>query len=777
MIEKKPIPVELPEGFEEETFDIEIDDPEIMEEEVAVEEQPFSEHSDNLLDFLPEAEVEDAMMDLLDKYREDKSSREEWESSYTEGLDLLGFKREERTTPWAGACGVTHPLLAEAVVMFQSQSIMEIFPAQGPVRVKMLGKETPDKRAQGQRVRNEMNHFLTDKMTEYRSEQELLLFQLAVCGSAFKKVYFDPSLGRPVATFVPAEDFVVAYGASDLMSCPRYTHVMRKYPDEVQRLMSSGFYADMDLKEPANISRADLKDKKEEIVNEGKPITDERHTILEMHVSYTFSVDETPIDAPYIVSIELDSEKVLSIRRNWREGDESFEKRMHFVHYSYVPGMGFYGIGLIHLIGGIAKSSTSVLRQLVDAGTLSNLPGGLKTRGLRVKGDDTPISPGQFRDVDVPAGKISENIAFLPYKEPSNVLFGLMTNLVDEGRRIGSIADMKMADTGAETPVGTTLAILERSTKVMSAVHARMHAALKSEFQILAELIHTYMPPTYSYDTEQEAKRVEDFDGRVDIIPVSDPTSATMAQRQVQYQAALTMAQQSPEIYDLKELHREALGSLGIHGVDKIIPIPDETESLDPIAENMAIITNKPIKVFPHQDHKAHMEVHLNAMKDPRMVDMIEKSTKRDMVMGAFEAHLSEHMALQYRREIEESMGVALPELGKPLPPDIENDVARLTAKASKKVLDMGKKEMQDKIDEEALQDPVAAIAFREQDLKEEEFEHEVKQDKIENELKAEEIDVRREKIEADKEIHGLKSAVDHQNKKEDRKAAKNKAA
>jgi hypothetical protein len=557
------------------------------------------------------------------------------------------------------------------------------------------------------------------------------------------------------------------------MTCPRYTHIMRKYPTELQKLQASGFYRDVEVEEAIDESRDEVESKKDKIIGESRNSQDERHEILEMHVDWDFGLDEAPIDPPYVVTIEKKSQVILSIRRNWREGDPNFEKRMHFVHYSYVPGMGFYGIGLIHLIGGIASSATSILRQLVDAGTLSNLPGGLKTRGLRVKGDDTPISPGEFRDVDVMAGKISENITFLPYKEPSNVLYQLMQNLVDEGRRVGSIADMKMADGGAETPVGTTLAVLERSTKVMSAVHARLHDTLKKEFKIIAELIHTYMPPQYEYDTDREEDRAKDFDGRVDVIPVSDPTSATMAQRQVQYQAALMMASQAPDIYDQKELHREALAALGLKNPEKIVPVPEEAQPLDPVAENMAIMTNQPIKVFGHQDHKSHMEVHLNVMNDPRLSEMIEKSPNAPKIMQAFEAHIAEHMALQYRREIEEKLGVELPQVGEPLPPDVENDVARLTARASQKVLEEGKNEFARESAEEALTDPVTQISIREIALKEKEAAHQEEMDKEEIRLKEEDLRLKEKKIEIDEKLHVIKAATDHHNKGEDRDVKK----
>jgi len=767
----KPIPVELPEGFEE-TVEIELEDDDLPVAEPLPEEPPLG-HSDNLAEILPEDELKEISLELISKYDEDKSNREEWERAYTRGLDLLGFKREERTKPWAGACGVTHPLLAEAVVMFQAQSTMEIFPAAGPCRAKIIGIENTEKKAQAKRVVEEMNFFLTEKMTEYRAETEQLLFQLPLAGSAFKKIYFHPPYMRPVSVFVPAEDFVVPYGASDLVTCHRYTHVMRKYPTELQKLQATGFYSDIEVPEPGQEIRNDVTEKKSELEGEGRSVKDERHTILEMHVDYDFGVDEAPIDLPYVVTIDYHSGIVLSIRRNWREGDPNYEKRMHFVHYSYIPGMGFYGVGLIQLIGGITASSTSILRQLVDAGTLSNLPGGLKTRGLRVKGDDTPITPGEFRDVDVPAGKISENISFLPYKEPSAVLFNLLNSLVDEGRRVGSIADMKMADTGAETPVGTTLAILERATKVMSAVHARLHDSLKGEMKILTEIIHTRMPPKYEYDVGSDADRSRDFDGRVDVIPVSDPNSATMAQRQVQYQAALTMATQAPDIYDMKELHREALQSLGLKNVDKIVPPPEEAQPLDPVAENMNIITNKPIRAFPHQDHKAHMEVHLNATKDPRITEMLENSPNAPAIMGAFEAHIAEHMAMQYRREIEEKLGVALPPPDEQLPPDIENDVARLTARASKKVLEEGKDEVAKQQAEEAMKDPVTQIAMREQDMKEEELAHDKEIERDEIEIKREELDIKREKIQADKQVAGLKTATDHLDKSRDRSIKK----
>ena len=584
----------------------------------------------NLAEHIDDSELAKISAELIASFDNDLRSRADWEKTYKNGLDLLGLKIEDRSTPWAGACGVFHPILSEAAVRFQSQSIMETFPAGGPVKAKIEGRVTPEKEKQAERVKKDLNYFLTEKMSEYRSEHERMLFNLPLAGAAFKKVYYDPSLGRPVSMFVPAEDFVAPYGASDLVSCPRYTHIMYKYPNELRKLQVSGFYRDIDLPEP-NLSITEIQQSKDDLTGESQVNNDDRHQLLEIHCELDIDGFEdvgedgepTGIGLPYVVTIERQSGAVLSIYRNWREDDPLKLKRQHFVQYGYVPGFGFYAFGLIHLIGGIAKSATSILRQLVDAGTLSNLPAGLKARGLRIKGDSTPLMPGEFRDVDVPSGAIKDAITFLPYKEPSQVLAALLSSMVEEGRRFASIADLQIGDANQQAPVGTTLALMERAMKVMSAVQARLHASLKQELDILVKLIKAHASSEYEYEVEDGASRDKDYDDRVDVIPVTDPNAASLSQRVVQYQAALQLASQAPQMYDLPELHRQMLGVLGISDIDKIIPSTKDKKPTDPISENMDILNGKPVKAFIYQDHEAHIQAHMSAMQNPKIMQLI----------------------------------------------------------------------------------------------------------------------------------------------------------
>lgn len=659
-----------------------------------IDGEPLTEHGDNLAEVLEDGELSSLAADLVSDFENDLRTREDWEEAYTKGLDLLGLKIEDRTTPWPGACGVYHPVLTEAVIRFQAQTIMEVFPSSGPVETKIVGRATDDTLKQAQRVKQEMNYVVTEKMRDYRSETEQLLFRLPLAGSAFRKVYFDSIGDCPAAVFVPAEDFVVAYGTTDLAACPRYTHVTRMYPNELRKLQVSGFYRDIDIPEPTP-DFSSLQKKYDKVKGETPSVTDDpRHTILEMCVDLDLPgfESEDGIELPYVVTIEKSSRKVLAIRRNWKEGDPTFKKRQYFVHYQYLPGLGFYGTGLIHLIGGIAKSATSILRQLVDAGTLSNLPGGLKARGLRIKGDDNPIMPGEFRDVDVASGSIRDSITFLPYKEPSSVLYQLLGNLVDEGRRIGSIAEMDVGDANPEAPVGTTLALLERSMKVMNAVQARVHASLSREFQLIADVIKEYMPPQYEYATAeeggQEFSRQDDFNDKVDIIPVSDPNASTMAQKVMQYQAAMQLAQNAPEgMYNQEQLNRQMLIALNIPNVDLIMPPKEQATPTDPITENQNAMSGKALQVFPDQDHDAHIKVHTAFIQDPVYQQFISQNPNGQAVMGAIQSHLAEHFALSYRRQIELKLGVSLPQAGEQLPPDVQNDIAKLAAVAADRLL------------------------------------------------------------------------------------------
>jgi len=725
-------------GMGEEALEIEIVDPESVsisaggdtifefdEDDFENEEVP---HDANLAEFIEDNLLATIANDLVGAFRADKESRSDWERSYIEGLDLLGLKHEERTTPWDGACGVFHPLLTEAVIRFQSQAIQEIFPASGPVKTTIVGKISDEREKQAHRVQDYLNYMLTEKMTEYRSETERMLFSLPLAGSAFRKVYYDPSMGRPCSMFVPAEDFVVSYGASDLETCERATHIMKRTSNEVRKLQISGFYADIELPNSSpGLSGDRIKDKYNELTgDEPSYDSDSRHTILEMMVDLDLEGFEdmdgdepTGIQLPYVVSIDLSSRNILSIRRNWYEEDERKLKRQHFVHYQYMPGLGFYGFGLIHMIGGLAKSATSLLRQLVDAGTLANLPGGLKSRGLRIKGDDTPIMPGEFRDVDVPGGTIQDNIRFLPYKEPSTVLYQLMGDIVEEGRRFASAADVKASDMNAEAPVGTTLAILERSMKVMSAVQARLHASMRTELRLLSRVVKDFGPDEYPYEEEDQAVTREDFDDRVDVIPVSDPNAGTMAQRIMQYQAALQLAQQAPELYDLPLLHRQMLEILNIRDSDKIVPLEGDMEPTDPISENMNIINGEPVKAFAYQDHESHIIAHKSLVEDPKIMEIMGKSPNAQKAGAELAAHIQEHLAFQYRLEIEKQLGVELPTPNQALPEDIEFRISRLVAPAAEQLTGKNKQEAQAKQAQQQAQDPIIQMQQKELQIKE----------------------------------------------------------
>tara|TARA_R100000654_G_scaffold32712_2_gene57700 strand:+ start:3131 stop:5569 length:2439 start_codon:yes stop_codon:yes gene_type:complete len=682
--------------------------------------------NDNLAEFMQDSSLDELASDLVSNYISDKDSRSDWEETYIKGLDQLGLKIEDRTTPWDGACGVFHPLLTEAVVRFQAQAITEVFPPKGPVRTQVVGTITREKEQQATRVKDYLNYLLTDRMTEYRTETEKLLFNLPLAGSAFRKVYFDPSMNRPCSMFVPAEDFVVSYGASDLTTCERATHIMKKTPNEVRKLQVNGFYRDIELSTPSE-DLSDIQEKYNKLTGDSTSYDyDNRHTLLEMMVD--LDLEEFPdlkdgmptgIALPYIVTIDFSSRKILSIRRNWYEQDEQKMSRQHFVHYQYLPGLGFYGFGLIHLIGGIAKSATSLLRQLVDAGTLSNLPGGLKSRGLRIKGDDTPIMPGEFRDVDVPGGAIRDNITFLPYKEPSGVLYQLLDNLVEEGRRFASVADMKVADMNNQAPVGTTLAILERSMKVMGSVQARIHASMKKELNILSGIIRDFGPTEYPYQIEGQELLPSDFDDEVDVIPVSDPNASTTAQRIMQYQAALQLAQQSPQMYNMAELHRQMLETLGIRDPESIVPLEEDIEPTNPVSENMNMLNEKPVKAFLYQDHEAHIRVHMAMADDPKIRKMIGQSKNANAILGAFTEHVTEHLAFQYRKEIEDQLGVPLPPPDEPLPEDIELRLSQLVSEAAQRVLHKDIAEERQKEVQEKLKDPVIQQRDRELDIRE----------------------------------------------------------
>jgi hypothetical protein len=747
-----PAPLGLDAAMEEPTeVEIEIENPDALAisadgvEIVFEAERESPEDFDaNLAEYMDDRDLASIAGDLIQDYETDKSSRKEWVDTYADGLKLLGLKYEERTEPWPGACGVFYPLLSEAAVRFQAESIMETFPASGPVKTQIVGALTKEKEDAAERVKDDMNYRLTEEMPEYRPEHEKMLWSLALAGSAFKKVYYDPSLGRPVSMFIPAEDIVVPFGASDLRSAPRITHIMRKTQNEVRKLQHAGFWRDVDLGEPSTVLSEVEKRKAEE---EGMSATmDDRYRILEMHVELDLPGFEdtdkngpTEIALPYVVTIDESTNKILAIRRNWYEEDPLKLKRMHFVHYPYIPGFGFYGFGLIHLVGAFAKSGTSLIRQLVDAGTLSNLPGGLKSRGLRVKGDDTPIAPGEFRDVDVPSGSIRDNILPLPYKEPSQVLYQLLQTIVQEGRRFAATADMQISDLSANTPVGTTLAVLERTLKVMSAVQARLHYSMRQEFKLLASIIRDYAPTEYSYDVDAPGGRLvkqADYD-LVDVIPVSDPNATTLAQRVTQYQAVLQLAAQAPQIYDMPELHKRMLEVLGIKNIDKLIPAAKAEQPRDPVSENMAILTMQPVKAFIYQDHEAHLAVHTAAIQDPMLRQQVQQNPQGGVMMAAAMAHINEHMAFLYRKQIEQQLGVPLPPPDQPLPEDFEVEISRLAARGAQQLLQQHMAEAQQQQAQQQAQDPLIQMQQAELALKQQKEQREAARDQADIMLKA----------------------------------------
>ena len=701
--------------------------------------------------------------ELVSAYEDDVSSRKDWMQTYVDGIELLGLKLEDRTEPWPGACGVFHPLLSEAVVKFQAETMMETFPAHGPVKTQIIGKDTKEKIEAARRVKDDMNFQLTEVMVEYRPEHERMLWGLGLAGNAFKKVYYDPSLGRQVAIYCTADDIVVPYGASNIQTAERVTHVMRKTPNELRKLQVAGFYQDVDLGDP--VDSFDEVEKKIAEKMGFKAESDNRFKLLEMHVDYDLpgfedkeGKKETGIALPYVITIEKFSNTVLSIRRNWHPEDKLKQKRQHFVHYPYIPGFGFYALGLIHLIGAYSKSGTSLLRQLVDAGTLSNLPGGFKTKGLRVKGDDTPIAPAEFRDVDVASGTIKDNIMTLPYKEPSQVLYSLLGTIIDEGRRFASAADLKVSDMSAQSPVGTTLAILERTLKVMSAVQARIHYAMRQEFRLLKDIIRDYTPEKYDYepeDGEPHAKR-SDYD-MVEVIPVSDPNAATMSQKVVQYQAVLQLAQTAPQIYDMPLLHRQMLEVLGIKNAAKLVPTEDDQKPTDPVSENMNIFNGKPVKAFIYQDHAAHITVHMSALQDPITAQILGQNPQAQAISASFMAHIMEHFAFQYRKNIEEKLGVPYPKPDEEMPENLEVEISRLAAAGAEKLLQANQAMMAQQQAQQAAQDPIVQMQQQELQIKQAEVQRKAQKDQTDAQLKAAQIETERMRIETQAEIEGTR--------------------
>ena len=762
-------------------LEIEIEDPESVT--IGVDGKPILTIEDtedtegfdqNLAEVIEDRVLATLASELIADFENDVSSRKDWIQTYVDGLELLGLKIEERSEPWEGACGVYHPLLSEAVVKFQAETMMETFPAMGPVKTQIIGKETQEKKNAATRVQDDMNYQLTDVMKEYRPEHERMLWGLGLAGNAFKKVYYDPSIARQVSMYVPAEDVVVPYGASSLESAERITHVMRKSSNEITRLQHEGFYRDVDLGEPAMVM-----DEVEKKIAEKlgfRATTDDRFKLLEMHVNLVLEGDEhtdkdgepTGIALPYIVTIEKGTTTILAIRRNWRPDDDLHQKRNHFVHYGYIPGFGFYCFGLIHLIGAFAKSGTSLIRQLVDAGTLSNLPGGFKTRGLRVKGDDTPIAPGEFRDVDVPSGSMRDNIMPLPYKEPSQVLMSLLGQIIEEGRKFAGAADLQMSDMSAQSPVGTTLAVLERTLKMMSAIQARIHYSMKQEFRLLKDIIRDYTPEDYDYDPEEGSRRAKQSDyDMVTVIPVSDPNAATMAQKVVQYQAALQLAQSAPQLYDLPLLHRQMLEVLGIKNYQKLVPIDDDIRPRDPVTENQDILKSKPVKAFLHQDHQAHVAVHMSMIQDPHVQQLVGQNPQlAQQLQAAMSAHVMEHLGFEYRKQIEGMIGTELPDYESmeendiTIPAEMESRIAQMSAQAAKQLLQQNQQQVQQQQNQQTAQDPIVQMQQQELQLKAQDLQRKTKKDQDDFMIKQAQLQVERERIEAQQETSGAQLAI-----------------
>jgi hypothetical protein len=775
-------------------IEIEIEDPEAVRigmGDMEIEIEPDAESEDdfnaNLAEFIGEDVLQSLAEELISDYDEDVASRKDWMQTYVDGLELLGMKIEERTEPWEGACGVFHPMLSEALVKFQSETMMATFPAAGPVKTQIIGKETPAKKESAQRVADDMNYQLTDVMKEYRPEHERMLWGLGLSGNAFKKVYFDPSLDRQVSFFVPAEDIVVPYGASNLESSPRITHVMRKTENELRKLQVAGFYCDVDLGTPSNV--LDEVEKKIAEKMGFRATADDRFKLLEMNVDLDLEGYEhkdkkgnkTGIALPYVVTIEKGTSNVLAIRRNWEPDDETYAKRQHFVHYGYVPGFGFYCFGLIHLIGAFAKSGTSLIRQLVDAGTLSNLPGGFKTRGMRVKGDDTPIAPGEWRDADVASGTLKDNLLPLPYKEPSQTLMALLGQIVEEGRRFANTADLTLSDMSAQAPVGTTLAILERTLKNMSAIQARVHYSMKQELGLLKHIIAEYTPDDYDYQPSEGSRKAKksDYDD-VDVIPVSDPNASTMAQKIVQYQAVLQLAQGAPQLYNLPLLHRQMLDVLGIKDAQKLVPMDDDQRPTDPVSENQNVLKGKPVKAFLSQDHKAHIVVHMAAMQDPKIQALLQQNPMAQAMQSAMMSHINEHLGFEYRKQIEETLGMQLPpqtdESGEEvqMSPEVEARLSPMLAQAAQQLLQKNQQEAQQAQAQQQAQDPIVQMQMQELQLKAQENQRKAAKDQADNAIKAAQLQVERDRIQTqqstdDKRIKldAMKTAVQMESDKQ----------
>ena len=724
------------------------------------------EFDENLAEVLEDSDLNSLANDICDMVESDIDSRKEWADTFVKGLDVLGFKYEERTEPWEGACGVYSTVLAEAAIRFQAETMSETFPSSGPVKTKILGEETKEKEEAAERVKADMNYELTENMVEYRPEHERMLYSLGLAGSAFKKVYYDPNMGRQMAVYIPAEDVIVPYGASHIETAERVTHVMRKTKNDLKKLQANGFYREVDLGDPQPY-HSDIEERKAE--EGGYSLTDDDcFTVYEIHADLVIEgvgdSDEDDIAKPYVVTLERGSNEILAIRRNWSQDVELMLKRQHFVHYVYVPGFGFYGLGLIHIIGGYAKAGTSLIRQLVDAGTLANLPGGLKSRGLRIKGDDAPITPGEFKDVDVPSGSIRDNIMPLPYKEPSQTLLALLDKITQEGRRLGAISDMNISDMSANAPVGTTLALLERTLKPMAAVQARVHYAMKQEFKLLKMLMAEYAPTEYAYQPARGEVSARQSDYMlIDVIPVSDPNSSTMAQRVVQYQAVLQMSQQAPQIYDLPQLHRQMIDVLGVKNADKLVPTKDDMKPVDPISENMAALMGKPMKAFIYQDQDAHIETHMAFMQDPMIAQMIGQNPQAKQIMSSLQAHIAEHLGYKYRKDIEERLGVELPAPNAQLPEEIEDNLARLVSTAAKDLTQAHKQQAAQEQAQKQQQDPLFQLKQAEVQIKQSEVDRKSKKDQADAMRDAKKLELDEQELMMDAEKDGVKMTASKQ--------------
>jgi len=727
-------------------------------------EVDFSEFGANLAELMEDDDLETLSSDLVGQVNTDIEGRKDWADTFVKGLDVLGFKYEERTDPWDGACGVNSTVLAEAAIRFQAETMSETMPAAGPVKTKVLGQETQEKTEAAERVKADMNYELTENMVEYRPEHERMLYSLGLAGSAFKKVYYDPNLGRQAAIYISAEDVIVPYGASNIEAAERVTHIMRKTKNELKKLQAGGFYRDVDLGDPEPY-HTDIEEKKAE--DGGYSLTDDdRYAVYEIHADLLIEGidDDDEIARPYVVTIERGSGEVLAIRRNYVEGDLLTLKRQHFVHYNYVPGFGFYGLGLIHIIGGYARAGTSLIRQLVDAGTLSNLPGGLKSRGLRIKGDDSPINPGEFKDVDVPSGSIRDNIMPLPYKEPSQTLLALLNQITTEGRRLGAISDMDISDMSANAPVGTTLALLERTLKPMAAVQARVHYAMKQEFKLLKAIMAEYAPAEYAYIPsrgEVGAKRSDYM--MVDVIPVSDPNNSTMAQRVVQYQTVLQMSAQAPQIYDLPQLHRQMIEVLGVKNADKLVPTKDDAKPADPISENMDALVGKPMKAFIYQDHDAHIATHMSFIQDPMVAQMIGQNPQAKQIMASLQAHIAEHLGFSYRKKIEEKLGAPLPAPNEQMDEDMEVQLSRLVADAGKQLTQANQQQAAQKQAQQKQQDPIIQMKQAELQIKQAEEQRKAQKDQADTQIKQAELQLKTQKNQADTMLDAKRLELDEQ--------------